>query len=723
MKQYILLGLLALATGMIHSCVEDPQMPDDIKNALAPEVITGEPSDETATTVSISGTIEKENGASVTTRGFLWGTKTPVTMENKTDSMRVPTSDTHFSAIVTGLGNNKTYYIAAFAGNIAGTTIGETKVFKTNEGLGSMETLDVDMDSVKAESAVVGGHITDPGEGQIKERGVYYWKEGAAKKDTVQSTMQTDSYTCQLTGLTPNTNYFVLAYAMSEFGTIEGSESKTFKTPDGKPTISLVEQKEVEYTYADFTATVLTSGDAPVTVRGFCYGTTVPEPTITGDTIQCGEGTGEFSGRIKNLLANQKYYVRAYVVNTYGVVYSKNTLEVFTKNDSPTVVTKSAVLGTEGGTIRVSGDVQHEGKSAITAAGVCWSTTSEAPTLENGASLVMSATLGVFNGTIPNLRGGQTYYIRAYASNSTNTSYGEKIAVTTPSIFKNMAAYSGESLIAGSVGCFLIENEAYLFGGDTGPSYTDAHWKYNPSQGWSQQKPFLFKNAWMTAVGYDKAAFVLGGRDESNALTNKFTQYTRENNVWTNKTSSAGSGAVARAAGCRFNLSVYYIGGIRKDPVSGAEVVSDEVWRFIPITDTWSRPATTNFPEKQYGGFAFVANETMYCGFGITSLGTSLTYTNKLMRSVDNNADAWVLETTMPGGNVLGATVHKGQLFVVDNQGYIWRYDFGTKEWQQKSRLPNTNPTIQCMYSIRDVIYIGMNTNLTLIAYDPVWDN
>lgn len=718
MNKFLLI-LLTLSICLISGCIEDPQINDDVRNAKAPEVETGDTTAITATSVTISGKVKKENGARVTQYGFVWGTKNPVTLENMEDSLRIPVHEAQFSTIVAGLSHNKEYYIAAFAGNAAGVAVGSSIGFTTKKGLGHMKTLQPY--DIKAESAVAGGEIEDPGEGEITSRGVYYWKKGTSQRESVLSTMQTNSFTCLLTGLSPATEYYVLAFATSQFGTIEGSTQQLFKTTTGRATVISFEKLTVDYTYAEFKATVSSEGDAPVTERGFCYTTTLDPPTTANDIVRCGTSTGEFTGRLDNLLPNKRYYVKAYAINTYGVEYSPETLTVITKNDYPTVVLRSAVLTSTPGVAHVSGEVQDQGNSEITAVGVCWSTTSQFPTKGTDNYLSFAASLGIFEGNMTGLRGGQTYYVRAYASNLENTSYSEEaIAVTTPSIFKNVVSFTDGTRTPGSVAYFKIQSEAFFFGGDAGTSHTNSLWRYTTSEGLVQRSSAnVEKMAWMSVACVNFSAFVFGGKDESNQLTDNLYRYSALDNAWTKLAVVNGPAPVARAAGCSVGMNVYFIGGVRKPATS--EVVSGEVWMYDAQGDTWeSRPS---FPEPQCGGLAFVIDNVVYSGLGITQIGTTQMYTKKLYKSTSTTLSSWVEETTMPGGNVMAGTIHKNQLFVVDDSGYIWRYDLGTKEWKQKSQLAVDSRTVHCMYSIGDLIYIGMGTNKMLITYDPTWDN
>ena len=80
-------------------------------------------------------------------------------------------------------------------------------------------------------------------------------------------------------------------------------------------------------------------------------------------------------------------------------------------------------------TVICTGNVTADGGAAIIARGVCWST-SQFPTISD--TKTNSGTgLGIFTGNITGLSPNITYYVRAYASNSVGTAYGEQKAFTT----------------------------------------------------------------------------------------------------------------------------------------------------------------------------------------------------------------------------------------------------------------------------------------------------
>ncbi len=75
------------------------------------------------------------------------------------------------------------------------------------------------------------------------------------------------------------------------------------------------------------------------------------------------------------------------------------------------------------------GNVTTQGDNAVIARGVCWST-SPNPTLSNSYT-VDGIGLGVFASSITGLTSNTTYYVRAYATNSAGTGYGNDIVFRT----------------------------------------------------------------------------------------------------------------------------------------------------------------------------------------------------------------------------------------------------------------------------------------------------
>ena len=94
----------------------------------------------------------------------------------------------------------------------------------------------------------------------------------------------------------------------------------------------------------------------------------------------------------------------------------------------PTVVSHNVTL-VNPTTVTCGGNVTSEGSTSVTAKGVCWGT-SPNPTI-TGAHTNDGSGLGEFTSTISELSENTTYYVRAYALNSSGISYGEQKTFTT----------------------------------------------------------------------------------------------------------------------------------------------------------------------------------------------------------------------------------------------------------------------------------------------------
>lgn len=94
----------------------------------------------------------------------------------------------------------------------------------------------------------------------------------------------------------------------------------------------------------------------------------------------------------------------------------------------PTVET-SAVTEITQTTATTGGTITSDGGAEITSRGVCWST-NQNPTI-NDMLTSNGSGVGTFASSIENLLANTTYYVRAYATNSEGTAYGENFSFVT----------------------------------------------------------------------------------------------------------------------------------------------------------------------------------------------------------------------------------------------------------------------------------------------------
>jgi len=94
----------------------------------------------------------------------------------------------------------------------------------------------------------------------------------------------------------------------------------------------------------------------------------------------------------------------------------------------PTLTTSDVIAVTSTAAIS-GGNITNDGDNAITARGLCWSTTQD-PELSDANSQSGNG-MGSFSGNIKGLAGNTTYYVKAYATNSNGTGYGNERSFTT----------------------------------------------------------------------------------------------------------------------------------------------------------------------------------------------------------------------------------------------------------------------------------------------------
>ena len=91
----------------------------------------------------------------------------------------------------------------------------------------------------------------------------------------------------------------------------------------------------------------------------------------------------------------------------------------------PTITTKpvTTFFNIQAGS---GGDISNDGGDPVTVRGICWSTT-PGPSTALTTKTTNGAGIGSFFSTMTNLTIGVTYYVRAYATNSIGTAYGNEI--------------------------------------------------------------------------------------------------------------------------------------------------------------------------------------------------------------------------------------------------------------------------------------------------------
>ena len=387
----------------------------------------------TSTTAVAGGDVTADGGTEVTAKGVCWSTSQEPTIEGEHTENGAGTGE--FTAELSGLEQNTTYYVRAYATNKEGTAYGEEVTFTTLQENVVVKPIvtTLEIAGLSQTTAVAGGNVTSDGGAEVTARGVCW---STSQEPTVEGEHTTDGagtgeYQSNLSGLTANTTYYVRAYATNSEGTAYGEEI-SFTTLEEhivvEPTVVTVSVSEVTETTAVTGGNVTSDGGGEVSARGVCWSTS-QEPTVEGAHTTDGTGTGEFVSHLTDLNDNTTYYVRAYATNEQGTSYGEQMSFTTVKHiDLPEVTT---VEPTEIATTsaKTGGNVTSDGGGEVTAKGVCWST-SQNPTLSDSFStdgIGLGEYLSIINGLTINT----TYYVRAYATNAAGTAYGEEFSFTT----------------------------------------------------------------------------------------------------------------------------------------------------------------------------------------------------------------------------------------------------------------------------------------------------
>jgi len=284
-------------------------------------------------------------------------------------------------------------------------------------------------------SAVAGGNVVHDGNSTILVRGVCW---STKKSPDMKDDRTTDGYgeglfSSTITGLIPNTLYYVRAYAVNEEGASYGEQISFTTSLNGVPELTTSPVTGITQTSAVSGGNITFNGGVPVTARGVCWSSSKPLPDISDSKTTNGTGNGLFTSNISGLTGNTTYYVRAYATNAQGTGYGA-AIQFKTGALLPTVTTSvpsatSTTTGTGGG------NVTSDGGSAVTARGICWGTAAN-PTISNSHTANGTGT-GIFTSNMTSLAVNTTYHVRAYATNGAGTSYGADLIFTTDALTVN----------------------------------------------------------------------------------------------------------------------------------------------------------------------------------------------------------------------------------------------------------------------------------------------
>ncbi|MBI4946153.1 MAG: hypothetical protein HY840_07105 [Bacteroidetes bacterium] len=232
-------------------------------------------------------------------------------------------------------------------------------------------------------------------------------------------------YTKSIETLSSGTKYYFRGYVMND------SEPKySFNIKDGTTPPLPIATTNAATNITAVTATLngtINAANTSATIT-FEYGTTTSyglSANATPATVTGSSNTG-VSADVTGLAINTAYHFRVKAVCAAGTSLGSD-LSFTTGQTSAPVLTTTAASAIAQTTATSGGNISSDGGASVTARGVCWSTSSNP--IATGSHTTDGT--GAFTSSITGLTANTLYYVRAYATNSVGTSYGNQVSFTT----------------------------------------------------------------------------------------------------------------------------------------------------------------------------------------------------------------------------------------------------------------------------------------------------
>lgn len=143
-------------------------------------------------------------------------------------------------------------------------------------------------------------------------------------KTELGTTYNTGSFNSTLSNLTPNTKYYVRAYAINSVGIAYGDEV-SFTTQYGVPVVTTNSVNNITHKSATFSGSISYTGGYEIKERGFCWSRS-DNPSIEDDNITASSGNDVFTASATGLSENTTYHVRAYIITHDDKIFYGNDI-------------------------------------------------------------------------------------------------------------------------------------------------------------------------------------------------------------------------------------------------------------------------------------------------------------------------------------------------------------------------------------------------------------
>lgn len=387
-----------------------------------------------------TGTLDILGAPDPVQHGFCWNTSGNPTIADAKIELGTPTATGAYSSELSGLMPYTHYYVKAYATTTLETVYSATELdFVTEPGLATVNTLPTS--NIGTYSATANASITALGAPNPTQHG-FCWSTspdpmiGRATSGEVficelGTVTEPGAFSYEVTNLSSFTTYYIRAYATNPAGTSYG-DVLSFRTLPVPAVVTTGEASELTANTAIVHGIIEDLGSPTPDQHGFCWSTT-EQPSLSDSITELGAvtETGAFSSNLTGLASSTTYYVKAYASTAGTTVYGNQMQFATTPLPTQATLSTQAVTAISGASATANGTITSLGYPNPTEYGFCWST-NHSPTIANSTAHLSDATqTGSYSIVLNGLSPATSYFLRAYASNTSGTAYGNEVSFTT----------------------------------------------------------------------------------------------------------------------------------------------------------------------------------------------------------------------------------------------------------------------------------------------------